>query len=379
MRSDHPNLWDFAFTAAAAMTEAAREFSDQLSHVFAGEEAAREPLPWTTPNRVRLDLTTMKLREFSSGSAGVPALIVAPFALHTAVIADLAPGHSLVARLLAEGIPRLAVTDWTSATAAMRDLSIDSYLAELNVAVDELGPPVDLIGLCQGGWLALVYAARFPAKVRALVVAAAPVDTARGEATLATLSQATPLAMFRAAVEQGGGRMSGEIIRRAWPRTDGQTRAQARRDLELDDADASPQAEAALARYAAWDRVVVDLPGPYYLEIVDWLFQQNLLARGAFPALGRTIALSAVRHPLTLIAGEADPICPPPQLFAAAGLVGGRQARVVRRLWPGGHVELFIGARNLAGGWREVARWLRAGGRAGRTAIGTLAPPSGSG
>jgi pimeloyl-ACP methyl ester carboxylesterase len=43
-------------------------------------------------------------------------------------------------------------------------LSIDSYLADLNIAVDELGPPVDLIGLCQGGWLALVYAARFPKK-----------------------------------------------------------------------------------------------------------------------------------------------------------------------------------------------------------------------
>ncbi|MGO9774185.1 MAG: hypothetical protein ACLPSW_32460, partial [Roseiarcus sp.] len=32
--------------------------------------------------------------------------------------------------------------------------------AALSVAVDDPGSPVDLIGLCQGGWLSLVYAAR---------------------------------------------------------------------------------------------------------------------------------------------------------------------------------------------------------------------------
>jgi pimeloyl-ACP methyl ester carboxylesterase len=41
--------------------------------------------------------------------------------------------------------------------------------------VDDIGPPVDLIGLCQGGWLSLVYAARFPGKVRRLVLAGAPI------------------------------------------------------------------------------------------------------------------------------------------------------------------------------------------------------------
>ncbi|MEQ6411013.1 alpha/beta hydrolase, partial [Salmonella enterica subsp. enterica serovar Enteritidis] len=47
---------------------------------------------------------------------------------------------------------------------------------DLNVAVDTIGPPVDLAGLCQGGWLSLLYAARFPDKVRRLVLAGSPVD-----------------------------------------------------------------------------------------------------------------------------------------------------------------------------------------------------------
>ena len=56
--------------------------------------------------------------------------------------------------------------------------TIDLQFAALNVVVDELGPPVDLIGLCQGGWLSLRYAARFPNKVRRLVLVGAPIDMA---------------------------------------------------------------------------------------------------------------------------------------------------------------------------------------------------------
>ncbi|KAA5601240.1 alpha/beta fold hydrolase [Blastochloris sulfoviridis] len=324
--------------------------------VVAGEE---EPA-WTSANRIRLDLPTLRLRDFSTGAAGRPVLVVAPFALHTAAIADLAPGHSLMERLAIEGIARLALTDWKSATPAMSDFTLDTYLADLNVAVDECGPPVDLVGLCQGGSLALIYAARFPGKVRALVPVAAPVDTAVGESDLAAWAKATPLATFAEIVRQCGGRMRGRAMRNVWPRIAGQLDAYARRDLQLDPGDDRPHARAALERYAAWDRILVDLPGRYYLQTVEWLFQRNLLAEGAVPALGHTVGLERIRHPLFLVAGENDVIAPPAQVFAAARLAGTARSAIASRLWPGGHLSLFMGAQNLATGWPEAARWLAA-------------------
>ena len=99
----------------------------------------------------------MRLRDFSTEAKGVPTLLCAPFALHGAAISDFAPGHSLVAALRRAGIHRLFITDWRSATTDMRLLGIDQYLADINVLVDEIGGPVELIGLCQGGWMALVY------------------------------------------------------------------------------------------------------------------------------------------------------------------------------------------------------------------------------
>ena len=79
----------------------------------------------------------------------------------------------------------------------MRYLSIDNYLADLNVAIDEIGAPVDLVGLCQGGWLSLVYAARFPGKVRRLVLAGAPVDVST-PSELSKMVAAASAAGFRA-------------------------------------------------------------------------------------------------------------------------------------------------------------------------------------
>jgi len=72
-----------------------------------------------TPNRVRLNLRTMALREYGK-PGGIPTLVDAPHAGHTAMVADY---------LLA---------DWKSATGGMKDLEIDNYLAEIMVAIDDL-------------------------------------------------------------------------------------------------------------------------------------------------------------------------------------------------------------------------------------------------
>ena len=122
--------------------------------------------------------------------------------LPNATVADFAPGHSVVEALCQGGLSRVFVTDWRSATPEIRYFSIDNYLADLNVAVDELGPPVDLIGLCQGGWLALVYAARFPKKVRRLVLVGAPIDIAAAESQLSRFVADVPLGMFDELVRQ---------------------------------------------------------------------------------------------------------------------------------------------------------------------------------
>ena len=317
-----------------------------------------EPLAWTTPNAVVLRLPSMRLREFSRGNTTQPPVLVcAPYALHGALIADFAPGHSLVEALQKDGVNRIYVPDWCSATPEMRNLSIDNYLAELNVAIDEIGAPVDLIGLCQGGWLSLVYAARFPGKVRRLVLAGAPVDIST-PSDLSNMVAALPQPAFEQMVRQGDEIVSGEHMLRVWniPFSQQDVEAVLQRNL----GDGSNEARVLLDRFERWDRATLDLPGAYYLEVTERVFRQNLIAGGRFVALGRRIDLSEVRVPVFLLAGDDDIVVPRGQAFATARLLGTQPAWLERASEPCGHLSLFMGRKALDHSWWRIARWLQA-------------------
>ncbi|SKA12622.1 alpha/beta hydrolase fold [Enhydrobacter aerosaccus] len=314
--------------------------------------------PWSTTNHVRLDLPTMRLRDFSSGGDGTATLVCAPFALHEANVADFAPGHSLVETLLHGGCHHLLVTDWRSATKDMRLLSLDNYLADLNVAIDEIGAPVDLVGLCQGGVMALIYAARFPNKVRKLVLAGAPIDTDAGSSLFSATARALPLSALDEVANLGDGRMLGrrvlDVLRPTLIGTEGLQALQ----LQGDEA----EAESLMERFSAWYDRTVNLPGVYYHQLLLWLFKENRLVEGNFPALGREIDLADVRHPLFLLAARDDEFVAPQQLLNAARLVS---SEVVEEMTePCSHLALFMGHAVLNDAWRRIARWLRQDGAA---------------
>jgi pimeloyl-ACP methyl ester carboxylesterase len=176
----------------------------------------RRPEP-ATANRVTLDLRTMIFRNYSSpGAAGVPTIVDAPYAGHSALIADYHKGQSLIETLLANGVRRVFLTDWKSATEDMRDLEIDQYLAELNVCIDDLGGRVNLIGLCQGGWMSAMYAARFPHRVASLVLAGSPIDTDAGDGPVKRMAREYPVSFYEELVALGGGLMRGEMMLGGW-------------------------------------------------------------------------------------------------------------------------------------------------------------------
>ena len=347
--------------AAASASEMAALFAEQFAHLaadtpIAPEAAEAAPPAWTSRNRVTLELPTMRLRDFSTAPAGATTLICAPFALHGSTISDFAPGHSLVATLLAVGRTRLLVTEWRSATPEMRFLAIDNYLADLNVAVDELGGAVDLIGLCQGGWMALMYAARFPAKVRRIVLAGAPIDMRAADAGIASIAANTPLNVFRELVRLGDGRMLGRHALVVWQQTFIST-YEVRKALQLS-ADVLPDDDPLIAQFRAWYAWAVDLPGTYYLQVAEQLFQDNALAAGRFLALGRHIDLADIEVPLLMLAARADELVATAQMFAAEKLVATPPAQIKKMVAPCNHLGLFMGARTLAERWPTIARWM---------------------
>ncbi len=339
---------------------AAMKFATDAMFWWLDQSAPREApadlpeLPWTTPNQIALELSTMRLRDFSQAQRGQPILICGPYALHSTLIADFAPGHSIVERLQQSGHRRIFLTDWRSASPDMRYLAIDQYLADLNVAVDEIGAPVDLIGLCQGGWLSLVYAARFPEKVRRLVLAGTPVDVSV-HSGLVQLVGNSPQTAFEALVESGGGIVKGAHILRFWSRAS-DTALVLQRNL-------SPEASADRdlhERFVRWHDETVDLPGTYYLQVVHWIYRENRIANGTFVALGRTVGPGDVTIPVFLLAGSDDEIVPAAQAMATAAGLGTPASQIERATVPSSHLGLYLGGQTLATAWPRIAGWLQA-------------------
>lgn len=349
-------LWP-AFAAASA-SELAALIAKQFAALAVGPAAPPVPEPkWATPHRIALELKIARLRDFSAGNDGPPALVCAPFALHGASIADLAPGHSLAAALLDAGLRRLFLVEWRSASADMRLLGIDDYLAALNVLVDHIGAPVDLIGLSQGGWMALVYAARFPAQVRKLVLAGTAVDITAAQSALSMLAAKSPRMIFHEIVRLGDGLVPGRKLLKIWgPQS--VAAEDVRQLLQTDEPIGSAGFSELEASFRNWYAWTVDLPGVFFLETVEKLYKRNELAEGGFVALGRKIDLAAIETPLFMLAASEDELAAPPQLFAAEHLVGTAPQNLRKAVVPGRHVGLFMGKRTLEDFWPGIVRWI---------------------
>jgi poly(3-hydroxybutyrate) depolymerase len=351
-------FWPMA--AAAQVAELGLDLqAKNLAFLLEEEKLHYELKPeLATANEILLDLRTMVFRDYSAkGAKGISTIVIAPYAGHSAMIADFAEGQSLVETLRANGLERLFLTDWKSASEDMKDLEIDQYLAELNVCVDDLDGSVNLVGLCQGGWMAAMLAARFPRKVRKLVLAGAPIDTDAGAGPIKEMAHAYPTGFYEDLVVMGGGLMRGKVMLRAWKNMHPEQHyIKEHIDLyeHIDDPIYLKKEEV----FHSWYENPIDLPGRWYLQAVVQLFKGNRLAKGRFVGLGRWLNLEDITCPTFLLAGESDDITTKEQVFDADKYLGTAKQEIVKKLVPGGHVGLFMGSRNLKETWPQIACWI---------------------
>ena len=112
--------------------------------------------------------------------------------------------------------------------------------------------------------------------------------------------------------------------------------------------------------FNSWYENPIDLPGRWYLQVITQLFMENRLAKGSFVGLGRRLDLRNITCPLYLLAGAADDITTPEQVFGAKNCVGTPQDQIVEKTVAGGHIGLFMGARTLKEDWPPIAQWVAA-------------------
>jgi poly(3-hydroxybutyrate) depolymerase len=324
----------------------------------------RRPPRWHSANEVVFEAPVARLRDFSAGSSSrvLPTLVLPPQAGHDSCIVDYSPAQSQMRAVRAAGLERAYALDWIGATSSTKDATIDDYLGVIERAIDHIGDPVNLIGDCQGGWLATIYTARRPEHVNTLTIAGAPVDFHAGEpvihAALRSLAPGGNLAFYRGLVAAGGGVLRGEHMLAGFIaiQPDNEIARQMQLLANLND-------PAHLERYREfedWFKHTQAIPGAFYLWIVERLFRDNELIAGELEIGGERVELGRIDCPLNLLAGATDHITPPDQVFALGDYASTPRGEILRDTTNGGHLGLFMGHEALRSHWPPLLAAVRA-------------------
>jgi poly(3-hydroxyalkanoate) synthetase len=314
---------------------------------------------WASRPRVVHRSPLTALRDFTPREAAdvVPTLVLPPQAGHDSCIVDFSVQQSQMRTIAAAGLERLFALEWIGATQATKNATIDDYLTELDAAVDRAGAggPVNLVGDCQGGWLATIYAALEPERVNTLTIAGAPIDFHAGDAVIRDSTQALAdrdLTFYRGLVALGDGVLDGRFLLGGFIAI--RPEHELGRQLQLL---AHVREDHHVDRYRAfedWFKHTQDLAGTFYLWLVEHLFRDNRLVEGTLELGGRQVDLGRIGCPVNLLAGATDHITPPEQVFALADAVSTPAARITRRTTSGGHLGLFMGTEALRDHWPVV-------------------------
>ncbi|HUA48590.1 MAG TPA: alpha/beta fold hydrolase [Solirubrobacteraceae bacterium] len=312
---------------------------------------------WTTPHEIVFEAPLARLRDFSTSRRRItPTLVLPPQAGHDSCIVDYSAEQSQMRTIVEAGLERAFSLDWIGATGQTKDASIEDYVDVVDRAVEHCGGRVNLIGDCQGGWLATMYAALRPARVNTLTIAGAPIDFHAGEPVIhEIMRRVSPdgdLRFYEALVAMDGGVLAGRHMLAGFIMI--QPAAEISRQIDLllhlDD-------EAHVARYREfedWFKHTQDVPGAFYLWIVRHLFRDNALITGALEVGGEKVDLARINMPLNLMAGATDHITPPDQVFALAGYASTPAELTTRHVSSGGHLGLFMGHEALREHWPRV-------------------------
>ena len=318
----------------------------------------RQPPAWASPHEIVFEAPLARLRDFSTSQRAdlVPTLVLPPQAGHDSCIVDFSAEQSQMQAILGAGLERAFSLDWIGATEETKDASVEHYLEVIDRAVEHCGGRVNLIGDCQGGWLATIYAALYPERINTLTLAGAPIDFHAGEPVvhevLRHLAPGGDLRFYEALVKADGGVLKGEHMVSGFILIQPSAEISRQIDLllHLDD-------EHHVARYCQfedWFKHTQDVPGGFYLWIVEHLFRDNGLIDGAIKVHDRRVDLANISMPLYLLAGATDHITPPDQVFAIAGLASTPPEQVRRHVTTGGHLGLFMGHEALREHWPPI-------------------------
>jgi polyhydroxyalkanoate synthase len=291
-----------------------------------------------------------------------PVLLVPPLAAPASCF-DLRKGCSLAEHLLARGYPTYLV-DYGPISFNDRDLGLEHWVDDVipkavrSVSEDSGGQPVQVVGWCLGGIMALLATAgNRDLPISSMSLIASPFDFEK-------LMLSAPI---RRLADLTGGRLVSGLYR-ALGGAPATLVSLGFRATALDRYVTKPvwiaqnlDDRELLAHMEAVDDYMANMlayPGRTFGQLYHRFFRVNELAQGTLQLTEeRTIALDAVEQPVLAVAGKSDILAPVPAVVAVEGLLP-NAAEVETHVAPGGHLGVLTGRSAIDSTWNHLDDFL---------------------
>jgi polyhydroxyalkanoate synthase subunit PhaC len=272
-------------------------------------------------------------------------------------ILDLQPDRSLVRRLLEAG-HSVYLIDWGDPDEADRRVDLEEYIERhLGGSVRHIlagceGDALDLLGVCQGGVLSLIYTALHGEQIAKLITLTTPVDFHTPDNLLSKWVRQLDTHLIEATGNVPG-QMLNALFLALMP-----FRLTQQKYVRLL---AGSTDQAAIEDFVRMEKWIFDSPpqaAAALAQFVRWFYQENRLIGDTLEIAGRSVNLGAIRQPLLNLYAREDHIVPAAACAALGKHVGSRDysAHAIAT----GHIGMYVSRAAHAEVPARIVSWLNA-------------------
>ncbi|CAN5239583.1 class III poly(R)-hydroxyalkanoic acid synthase subunit PhaC [soil metagenome] len=334
------------------------ETSEKLVNGYDNLVNAGEVDVATTPKELVFKVDKVKLYRYKRDS---PATIKTPLIISYALVnrfdmMDIQPDRSFIRNLLNLGLD-IYMIDWGYPTRADKDVTMDDYVNWfLNDIVDFVRKShdvksINLLGVCQGGTLSLIYAALNPQKIKNLITLVTPVDFSTNDGLLFRWSKDIN---FDRLVDTYG-TIPGEFLNNGFSMLKPMMKVNKYMNVVETMQDKGKMMN--FLRMEKWINDSPDQSGECFRQFMKDLYQENKLFKGELEVGGEKVSLKNISMPLLNIYAAEDHLVPPAATIPLNDLVGTKDKELYK--FPGGHIGVFVGSRSQKELAPAVAKWLK--------------------
>jgi polyhydroxyalkanoate synthase len=300
-------------------------------------------------------LTLYRYDRKTEATYKTPVLVV--YALvNTYKMLDLQPDRSYIKNLLDSGFD-VYLIDWGFPTKSDRYISMDDYVnGYINNCVDFVRKKnrvesINILSICQGGTLSVIYSALYPNKIKNLVTHVTPIDFKTNDGLLFRWSKDMD---FDKLVEGFDGLVPGDFLNQGFDMLKPMMKVQKQQTLanSLDD-------EAKLTNFLRMEKWISESPaqtGECFRQFMKDLYQKNKLVKGELEVGGKKVNLKNLTSPLLNIYATEDHLVPPAATIPLNDVVGSKDKELYS--FKGGHIGVFVGGKSQKELAPAVVAWL---------------------